>query len=326
LLRLNELSVRLQRQKLLVLCYHGVLTAPRTERWGYENCVDQSAFRGQLRWLKRHFEPIDLVGLERWHRGEWTRSKSPVLITFDDGYRNNLTVAAPLLQEEGCPALFFLSTGYIGTQRVLWNDEVRLRVMNWPEGSINLPSGTKAQVTKGYEAQGTLARQIAQACKRLTEEQRCQYLAYLRSNTTSVGLMADREAREFMDWSDARMLSRMGFEVGSHTVEHPILSAITDRAVLIRELQNSKQRLEQQLEKPCVALAYPNGTARDVNPQVFREVQAAGYRWAFMTTPLWQAPGCDPHQIARICVPGHTDMPTFALYASGVHSRLAGAG
>lgn len=318
----TELFVSLQRRKLLILCYHSVVSSPRSPRWGYEDCAGQSEFRAQMQWLQKQFTPIDLSGLERWQQGAWTGSKGPVLITFDDGYRNNLTLAAPILKEEGCPAVFFLSTGYIGTNRLLWNDEVRLQVMHWPEQTIRLPNGETVSVSAGVAGRRELARAINQTCKRLPDDDRLAYLQYLNSKAQAETIIDDAEARAFMDWNEARTLARMGFEIGSHTVEHAILSSITDRTRLAAELRHSKQTLERELQRPCLALAYPNGTVNDVNAAVFEEVRAAGFRWAFMTTPVWQTRGGDPYQLARISVPGHTDMATFALYASGLHSYL----
>jgi peptidoglycan/xylan/chitin deacetylase (PgdA/CDA1 family) len=320
----NELLVRLQRSDLLVLCYHGVLAERRPDRWSYENWVSADEFRSQLRWLKRFLQPLSLADLANWHSGRSAGGKAPVLITFDDGYRNNLTVAAPILREEGVPAAFFLATGYIGTPRTLWNDEVRIRVLNWPESAIRLPSGETAAVSSDATARRSLANQVTRATKKLTGEPCAAYMEYLRSTTASLNVMDDPEARAFMNWDEARKLASLGFDLGSHTVEHPILSRIT-RVRMADELSRSKATMERELNRPCTAIAYPNGTAEDVNEELFEEVKAAGYQWAFLTTPVWQKPGGDVLRIPRVVFPGHTDMSTFKFYASGLHGRLSGA-
>jgi len=321
--RIPETFVFLQRSDLLVLNYHGVLTHRRSNPERYVNEVDADSFRSQLRWLKRHLVPVGLEGLRDHSAGQWKQRKPPVLITFDDGYRNNLTVAAPILLAEKVPAIFFLSTGYVGTPRVLWNDEVRVRVRNWPEPSIKLPSGETRDLPAKPRQRRAFSGNINQACKHLTEERLAEYLDYLRGNTSTVEIMDDPEARAFMNWDEARELSRMGFEIGSHTVEHPILSQISRERVVI-ELRESKATIERELDRPCPAIAYPNGSANDMNGAVLEEVRDAGYGWGFMTIPTWQKPDGDRHQIARIGCPGHTNLATFKFYASGLHTRLSG--
>ncbi len=319
----NEWLIRGRRSEMLVLCYHGVLAERRPDRWSYDNWVDAASFREQLRWLKEVVEITDLAGLRRWYEGEWRGSKGPALITFDDGYRNNLTQAAPILLEESLPAVFFLATGYVGTPRVLWLDEVRVRVLNWAEPSIRMPSGGRRQISSEIAKRRVLANEIVEGIKQLTEEPCQAYCEYLRSKTERVELMDDSEARSFMSWDDARKLKKMGFEIGAHTVNHPILSKL-EPARMASELRDGKATIDRELNFSSEALAYPNGSARDINEQVFAETEKAGFEWAFTTSPQWQKPGVNRHQIGRICVVGHTDLTTFKCYASGLHTRIMG--
>jgi peptidoglycan/xylan/chitin deacetylase (PgdA/CDA1 family) len=323
-LHINESIVRRRSADLLVLCYHGVIAERRPDRWSYDNWVDGPSFRAQLQWLARCLEPTDLTGLRRWLDGSWTNRKSPLLVTFDDGYRNNLTEAAPILKQEGVPALVFISTGYIGTNRTLWPDEVRMRVLHWPEGDIRLPQGETVSVLSSEQERRSLADRVTQSCKRLREAAHAAYLVYLRSKTSAVDPMDDTEARAFLSWDEARGLHGMGFEIGAHTVGHPILSRL-DRGRIAQELRESKQTIERELKAACLSMAYPNGTVQDFNEDVLAELSVAGYKYAFTTAPLWQKPVGDPYRIARICVPGHTDMETFKFYVSGLHTRLTGA-
>jgi peptidoglycan/xylan/chitin deacetylase (PgdA/CDA1 family) len=248
--------------------------------------------------------------------------KPPVLVTFDDGYRNNLTVAAPILREEGVPALFFLSTGYVGTTRVLWNHEVVMRVLHWPESGITLPSGRQNALPSELNERRSFSDEVNQSCKGLSEEHLAEYLRYLRGKTASVEVMDDPEARSFLSWDEVRKLAEMGFEIGSHTVEHKILSRLT-RARVATELLESKATIERELKQQCCAIAYPNGSAKDVNEMVYEEVRAAGYEWGFTTTPIWHKASEDPHRISRVGFPGHTEVATFKSYASGLHTRMS---
>jgi hypothetical protein len=83
------------------------------------------------------------------------------------------------------PALFFLTTGYVGTPRVLWNDEVRVRVLHWPEPEITMLSGGQSALPPERHARRAFSDKVNQACKRLTEERLAEYLQFLRGKTLS---------------------------------------------------------------------------------------------------------------------------------------------
>lgn len=318
---LNEWLVCRRRGDALVLNYHGVLNSRRADCASHVNDEDAASFQAQLQWLNRHFIPVNLSDFGRFWSGEWRPAKPPVLVTFDDGYRNNLKVAAPILRQQGVPATFFLAAGYIGTDKTLWNDEVRARVQQWPDAKILSPLGDERLVPPDTAGRRDLANSINRACKRLDAASLNSYLNWLREHTMQAQTMQDPEALAFMSWAEARELAALGFDIGSHTVHHPILSRLHQPAIA-QELQESCATLQRELGRPCTAIAYPNGTHEDVNATVLEEVRKAGYEWAFMTTPTWAKPACSRYEIPRIGSPGHTDLATFKFYASGLHTRL----
>ena len=319
----NERLVSRRRGELLVLNYHGVVKEPRPERWSYENWDPAATFRSQLQWVARWFEPVGLEGLRRWTSGEKFQ-RPACLVTFDDGYRNNLTVAAPILKAEGVPAVFFLATDYIGADRTLWNDEVRVRVVNWRGTEIRMPDGTTQAVGGDAVGRRALSERINRQCKKIPNAERETYLEYLRAQTPQVNAMDDPEARALLNWHEARKLAGMGFDIGSHSVSHPILSRVPGDRIPY-EIHESKTKIEQELGRPCEAIAYPNGTTDDVSDNVIEEVRRSGYQWGFMTTPVWHTSGDNPHRIPRVGFPGHSDLATFKFYVSGLHRRLSGA-
>jgi peptidoglycan/xylan/chitin deacetylase (PgdA/CDA1 family) len=81
-----------------VLCYHGIVGEDRPdERFLYRNTISCRQFAVQLEFLRRHFHPISLADLIDCLQRRVLLHPRSVLVTFDDGYRNNLTNAAPLL-------------------------------------------------------------------------------------------------------------------------------------------------------------------------------------------------------------------------------------
>jgi peptidoglycan/xylan/chitin deacetylase (PgdA/CDA1 family) len=114
LLRLTELARFCNRTNTMILCYHGI-----TQRIGPDPddrsaiAVDRSLFLRHLRHLKRHY---NVIGLREYLTARQYGNPQPphsVILTFDDGLRNFLTVAAPALHEFGLPATVFLVTDQV---------------------------------------------------------------------------------------------------------------------------------------------------------------------------------------------------------------------
>ena len=113
-----------------------------------------------------------------------------------------------------------------------------------------------------------------------------------------------------MSWEQLGELQSAGWEIGSHTVSHPRLTAVADDR-LHGELEDSRTALEQALGGPCESLAYPYG---DHDDRVVAAAGRAGYRFAF-TLPERLAPA-EPLRWPRIGVYGGDSPRTYRLKVS----------
>jgi peptidoglycan/xylan/chitin deacetylase (PgdA/CDA1 family) len=138
----------LNRRKLVVLCYHGVTRRPDGvpgDAAGLQVRADR--FRRQLRYLARRYNVISLGDYRRARASGAALPRNPLLITFDDGLRNCLTAALPLLEAEGLPASFFVITDLMldaDDRPPDWTSEDDASVLSWSEAA-RLGSG------HGYE-------------------------------------------------------------------------------------------------------------------------------------------------------------------------------
>lgn len=317
---LDRVAVSLHARDALVLVYHSIVSEQKGEPFRYHHTLGE--FEAHLDWLGARCTPVTLADFARWKRGELQPRRPPVLITFDDGYRNNATLAAPVLSRKGFPALFCIASEYIGSDRVLWPDEVFSRVLAWAGNSLEAPNQTVRAVPGPRAAREALALSIVEACKNCDDARRREFIAYLARETPRAAIMLDSAVQEFMSWADVRALAAKGFDIGSHTVTHPILSQLS-QADLRRELQESRACIEAQTGLPCNALAYPNGRSRDIAANVLAATADAGYELAFTVSNRWCPRTQEALQLDRIAPPGHSSLPTFALHASGSRQWLA---
>jgi peptidoglycan/xylan/chitin deacetylase (PgdA/CDA1 family) len=109
LLGLNALFRRLNRGKIKVLLYHNITPGGS----GFDFAISPEEFDSHLRYLKSRYH---MLGIDQ--SGAWRSCRSDrvnILITFDDGFLNNLEFAAPILARHGISAAFFLIADCIET-------------------------------------------------------------------------------------------------------------------------------------------------------------------------------------------------------------------
>lgn len=292
----------LLRNQLVVLCYHGVVDDRLCDD-GYRTRValPLSQFRRQLQFVRKHYRYISVQELLHSLRTEEPLPERAVLVTFDDGFRNNLTHAAPVLKQLGVPAIFFIATGYIGTNNMLWPHLLDELVLTWPHQTIPLPSGESATVPAAPALRNRFAENLRNMCLALADEDRQSYIDALVQDHSIQLDSRLRDLNAFLSWNDVRNLVRQRFAIGSHTVHHPILTRFT-ASRLREELAESKTTIEKETGEPCECIAYPNGRVQDYSESVTEAAHAAGYRAGFT---LCGRP-CDPRQhplaIDRICI------------------------
>jgi len=122
------------RFRATVVVYHRVSDEIRGE--GQQLTVGVAEFRRHLELYRRYFHVVPVAELLGVLRGGGRPAPWTLAITFDDGYRDNYLQAAPLLRQHGLPACFFLSAGYVGTNRQFpWDidDGVHAETMSWME-------------------------------------------------------------------------------------------------------------------------------------------------------------------------------------------------
>jgi peptidoglycan/xylan/chitin deacetylase (PgdA/CDA1 family) len=325
-LYLNEILTTRRRNACLILCYHGVVPddiASDPQRYG--NVIGAAEFSAQMSFLAQHMTPISLDVLERWLREEADLPENSVLVTFDDGYRNNLSYAADILLRFGIPAAFFPTVGYIGKRWLLWPTEIYRSVLYWSAPVVPLPDGSVIEVSPSeFETRISLATWVREYCKTVSEECKLSYLSRLREERSPELTPREREMCEFLSWRDISKLRNMGFAVGSHTMSHDIPVRLSP-ARLKYELEESKRQLEKHLSGECRVIAYPNGSRSDYSQAVFQEVERAGYGLALTTNAGLCTRASNRLQLNRICIPGKLSPLAYRTRLSGLHDLSKGA-
>jgi peptidoglycan/xylan/chitin deacetylase (PgdA/CDA1 family) len=225
-----------------------------------------------------------------------------VLLTFDDGYENNL-LAAEVLDRWKLPAVFFVSAGPIERRSTIWTAELALLLLHGEALSVELlgrewPLRNRLDRVKTFHA----VRRVMKTLPGLMRRRELDRLRRQFPVDETPALLRQFSSLAMLDWRQVRQLDSAGFWVGSHGVEHEIHHAVQDVEIRRSELADSRQQIEAALGKPCRWFAFPNG---DSHRESNAELRQAGYEIAFTTDVGTITASSDPLHLPRLS-PGTT--------------------
>ena len=258
-----------RRPGCIVLAYHRI-GGPR-ERFLNTDAAD---FRRQLEWLQAHCE---VIGPERLREAAFstTTSRPPVLLTFDDGYRDYHDVAYPILKEFGMPAVVFLPTAHIDDPcAVLWWDRLQLAVERARNDRLSLPWQPDRALPLGPQHTDAVIRECKRVLKQAAHDLKERWLDQIVA-ATGAPEPSDLP-RQTMTWDEVR--ATMDLTVyGGHTHTHPLASKIS-AAQLDREIRICSERIFAETQVRPTLFCYPDG---NYAPAAQELLPRHGFRIAF---------------------------------------------
>jgi peptidoglycan/xylan/chitin deacetylase (PgdA/CDA1 family) len=262
---------------VLVLTYHRIGDGSATvfDRGLWSATAD--AFAAQIRFCKTHFDviaPGQLPDALTRRRGRF------LLITFDDGYRDNYEVAFPILKAEGTPATFFVTTGFMDAPRVPWWDEIAWMVRTSTRAGVNLPGWLATPVRFDDPDREGAIRTVLRTYKSIPTAVTGAFLTDVADATGSGRPSPEAARRWWMTWDMLRAMQAGGMTIGGHTVDHPIL-ARASRGVQHDEIGRCGARLALELGERMRCFSYPVGGSTAFDADTRAALQEAGVQFAF---------------------------------------------
>ena len=281
----------MRRHSTLILCYHRVAE-------GVEDplhlCVRPDRFAVHLEEMSRAREPSTLADMP-------VPSRRPrVVVTFDDGYRDNLTHALPIAESKGVPITIFVTSGILGDHNGFWWDRLGtlLRARPAHVRELDLPvSGRNVRLPLGSSGIRTdldLVRRHLLPFGVMEIERALDAV----SEQWQVG-SAPPPGAETLTREDLFQLAASDTAtIGAHTVDHVLLR---DRSAREQHdtISESKAKLEQSIARAVSHFAYPFGRRGDFDDSSVDAVRSSGFATACTAIPGTARSGTDPYRLPR---------------------------
>ena len=281
----------MRRNGTLILCYHRVAEGVEDP---FHLCVRPDNFAAHLDEMSRAREPSTLADIS-------VPSRRPrVVVTFDDGYLDNLTNALPIAESRGVPITIFVTSGILGSHHGFWWDRLgtllrsrppQVREIDLPIGgrNVRLPLGSS-----GIRADLDSVRRHLLPL-RVPEIERALDAV---SKQWQVGSAPPPDAGTLTPQDLLQLAASDTATIGAHTVDHVRLR---DRPA--REQQDtisaSKEKLEQSIGRAVSHFAYPFGRHDDFDDRSAEAVRSARFDTACTAIPGTARSSTDPYRLPR---------------------------
>lgn len=278
-------------KKLIILNYHR---------------ASSGDLRRHMHYLHRHYRMLHLdEALEELFASDVKKQRNdrrtPLVLTFDDGYHDNYSQAFVLAQELQVPISIFLIPGYLESGDYFWWGEGRRLVRRAQVDEVTLEDHTyhlsqeqeRIQLTHLIDARLRHAGSVVER-----ETFLCMVRELLAVPTTVV---LEEEGDRPLTWEEVREMEESGWvSFGAHTMHHPVLAYLKDEAEVKREVRECRTVLEQKLNRNIRVFAYPIGRTEHIGNRVVEAVRNSGYDWAVTTVHGVNTAQSDPYLLGRV--------------------------
>jgi peptidoglycan/xylan/chitin deacetylase (PgdA/CDA1 family) len=307
---ITTLLQKLGNNGVLILVYHRIIN-PKPGFLLDPGVVSAyvAEFKKQMEYLSRNYTVISLEQLLEFRKKKINPPQNSVIITFDDGYKDNYLNAFPILRKYGFPATIFITTDALEKKALFWWDRIAYAIQSTKKASLEMqPFG---RYTLNNEPQKLMAIRFIQSQLKGMEERRKNQIIEMLFEVLAVKKPKQDYIRQhLLSWDEVLEMGRHKITFGSHTQSHPILTNLPLKDAE-SEIRQSKSILEIKLGKKITCFSYPNGYKQDFNKNLKSLLRQNGFECAVTYIPGWDTASSDLFELRRIFVWPDEDMCIF---------------
>lgn len=243
----------------------------RDELW---DPMDVELFDKCIKYISSKYEVVLFEDLA--FDNKMLNSKNKIAtIMFDDGYKDNIDFAFPILEKYNIKASFYVVTNCIDNNTPTWTYILDYSFNNTKINGLNIdfefiPKELHVLMLNTKKKRLSYAKQLKPFLKSLHFEKRQQVLERVSNTYIDVEI-----PKLMMNWEDIKKLKNHGHYIGSHTVSHNMLGTMTREADVIKELIDSKRIIEEKIGESPITISYPIGSFTEVTKRLSIK---AGYK------------------------------------------------
>jgi peptidoglycan/xylan/chitin deacetylase (PgdA/CDA1 family) len=270
-----------------VFLFHRV--ADSKENWAH--ATSTSIFDKCVRHISKNFTVKTIEECLAMPGKEIANGSKPLAcITFDDGFKDNIAHALPVLEKYKCPASFYIVTDCIDSGLPTWPHLVKHLFIDTHKLTLNIDSkylpGGINETFSGKQERIAYGDTFLQKLLNMPSADAYELFYKVKQNFNDV----PAPNKMMMNWDDVRQLSTAGYIIGSHTHSHPLLTKLETDDKVRHEFTHSFARIKEMCGHAPETIAYPLGVA---NTRIMKLATECGYKYGLTVEQRSYNPSVD---------------------------------
>jgi len=261
-----------------ILLFHGVIKKKESKIRNYNNKhILEKKFYKNLKELKKKHVFLSIDEICFYIKNRINFPKNSLSISFDDGFENNFTVAAPILDDLKIPATFYFSTDFIENNSISWIDKLEYCLENKKRGEIILPWKKKKVVFNNSQNKINLLKNIRREIKNnfkfdINSFVKSFFFQLKKKEPISLNSPIDKK----INWRQVKKLNdNQLFTIGGHSHNHVSLGSLSEKK-LDYEISKSFSLFKNRVNLKLKHYSYPEGRKIDFNYKIIKKLKKKG--------------------------------------------------
>ena len=295
---LNFFFSYLNKKQLLILIYHGI--SEKDFNYNHRRYYSKSLFEKELKYLKkRRYQFISLTEWLKLIKINKIIKNKYVILTFDDGFKNVIDNAYPIMKKYNAKGCYYVISGLIGKDELIWSDYIEILLKNYKD--LNFQFTFKGQ-NYNYTLDNPRKVQICisdikNKLRTLPNNDRLSHLEQFNPKNNILNFKEIPKDYLMADWNELKTIDKNILEIGGHSKSHPNLASLKNEEEFIEELYESKNEIEEKLDCSIDHICYPVGS---YNANTIEYAKKYGYLTGVTTKEGFNTPKTDLFQLKRL--------------------------
>lgn len=295
---LNDFFTYFNKNKLIILIYHGI--SGKDFKFNHRRYYPKALFEKEIKYLKKKgYHYITLTEWLKIIKNKSLLKNKYVILTFDDGFKNVIKYAYPIMEKYNAKGCFYVISSLIGKEQLIWSDYIEVLIKNYPKSNFQFKFKSQEYnyiLNNPRNAQICIG-DIKKKLRTLPNNERISHLKQFNPPNNISNFKYISEDYLIANWNELKSIDKRILEIGGHSKSHPNMESLKNEDEFLEELYESKKELEENLGYRIDHLCYPVGS---YNIDTIRYAKKYGYLTAVTTKEGFNTTKTDLFQLKRL--------------------------